>query len=269
MTENLLRNWTFCDGMHVQDGIPQIGVPDEWHLDWLDNQTFPGIAPGLVAYRPESVVVDLYSVSPGDQQELFYLNGESTRYTWKIFKGMAPLYAAASQEVHGLTVGQQYKFTMWTYADIVESYINGKHFSADVWAAEARAGVGAANGSWPASADGDVEWGEWHNLNNGLLTFGEYRPVTVEFVAAAADVKVWFEAKAKWGLPNNGWWLWGAKLETVGGETPPPLPTPPTPPPTPPTPPLSGVVELGPESQAFIRSEADRIIARILAALGS
>jgi len=238
MNENLLRNWAFCDGSHVQDDIPQIGVPDEWRLDWLDNQPFPGIGAGLVAYRPESVVVDLYSVSPEDQQELFHLNGESTRYAWKIFKGMAPMHATCSQEVHGLTVGQRYRFTMWTYADIVESYEGGKHFSKDVWAAEARAGVAGVDNDVYGT---DAEWGEWHNETNGLLKFGEYRPVTVEFVAAFTDADIWFEMKAKWGLPNNGWWLWGATLFELREE--------------PPAPPIvDGVlyVELGPETRQWL-----------------
>ncbi len=219
MTENLLRNWAFCDGSHFQDDIPQIGVPDDWRLDWLDGEPFEGIGAGLVAHRPESVVVDLYSVSPADQAEFFHLNGESTRYAWKIFKGMAPMYAACSQEVHGLTVGKRYRFTMWTYADIVGSYENGvKRFSEDVWAAEARAGVSGVTADW----NSDIWWNQWQNVNNDLLEFGAYRPVVMEFEAVRPDVKVWFEAKAKWGLPNNGWWLWGASLYELGEE--PPLP---------------------------------------------
>lgn len=235
MTENLLRNWAFCDGSHLQDGIPQIGVPDDWRLDWLDGVPFPGIGAGLTACRPESVVVDIYSVSPADQQELFHLNGESTRYAWKIFKGMAPMYAACSQEVHGLTVGKRYRFTMWTYADIVESYEGGKHFSSDLWAAEVRAGVSCIAADW----DSYIWWGDWHNETNGLLTFGEYRPIVVEFEAAEPDVRVWFEMKAKWGLPNNGWWLWGASLYELSEE--------------PPAPPVVGriEVELGPETVAL------------------
>lgn len=245
MSVNLLRNWTFCDGMHVQDGIPQIGVPDEWRLDWLDNQPFHGIAPGLVACRPESVVVDLYSVSPDDQQAFFYLNGESTRYVWKIFKGGAPMYAACSQEVTGLVPGRAYRFTMWTYADIVASYVDGKHFSDDIWAAEARAGVSDVGIAWAEGVEGPLDaitWANWHNVSNDLLAFGAYRPVTVAFVAEAASVKVWFEVKAKWGLPNNGWWLWGATLVEVADESP-----------APPAPGDPLVIELGPETQALLR----------------
>lgn len=246
---NLLRNPVFCDGHHHQDGIPQVIVPDDWWAYWLDGEPFAGIAPGLLTARPEYVNVDLYTVSPEDQAEFFYLpNGESTRFALKIFKSHLPMYAGLAQTVGGLRVGQRYRFAMWAYPDIVESY-GPKVFSGDVWAAESRVGVGPG----AMTPDEGGVWSPWHNVTSGTLAYGEYGQVALEFVAPAETVTVFWEAKCKWGLANNGFWLWGAELllmEDAGT----------------PQPPIggAGVVELGPLTLARL----DRIAAALEALPG-
>ncbi len=55
-SSNLLNNGSFENGYYHQDGIPELAVPLNWRVYYVDNGTFQGILPGAVAYRPETVV---------------------------------------------------------------------------------------------------------------------------------------------------------------------------------------------------------------------
>ncbi|MGC9394431.1 MAG: hypothetical protein ACP5J4_06210 [Anaerolineae bacterium] len=229
---NLLKNPNFDEGHHHQDNIPEIVVPDHWHLYWIDNAVFPGAS--TIAYRPESVVWNIQTAPP-HERALFFLSGD---YCWKIFKANAPVYYAATQLVSGLTPGAVYRFNAKVYPDIVSGHSGGKKVRpGDIWAAEARAGWSAPDTPWPRAEDGDVNWSEWFNMHNQNFVYGAYNDVWVEFTApAGGEVRVWVECKAKWGFENN-WFMDSFSLEQVGGEPEPP-PTPPVPPVKPPTPPI-------------------------------
>jgi hypothetical protein len=208
---NLLKNPNFDEGHHHQDNIPEIVVPDDWYLYWIDKETFKG-ASG-VAYRPESVVWNIKD-APIHEKSIFFLSGN---YCWKIFKANAPVYYAATQAVSGLTPGAKYRFNAKVYPDIVTGHAGGKKIRpGDMWAAEARAGWSTPDTPWPHGEDGDVIWHEWFNMQNKDFVFGEYNDVWVEFEApASGEVRVWVECKAKWGFENN-WFMDSFSLEQVG-----------------------------------------------------
>jgi len=226
---NHLTNWSFEDGHHHQDGIPEIVVPDGWHLYYLDNADFPGIGTPP-AYRPESVVWNIQG-APEHERALFFLDGD---YCLKIFKSHASVYFALTQHVTGLTPDARYRFMAQVFPDIVQGYSGAnKIWADDPWAAEARAGWSELDTPWPAGGDGDVGWSEWFNKPSGNFDFGKYGDVWVTFTApASGEVRIWLECKAKWGLMNNGFFMDGFRLEAVGGEPEPP-PAPGSPPPAP------------------------------------
>ncbi len=223
---NLLKNANFDEGHHHQDNIPEIVVPNEWQLYWIDNRVFKGAE--SVAYRPESVVWNIINAPP-HEKPIFFLSGT---YCWKVFKASAPVYYAATQAVTGLTPGANYRFNTKVYPDIVTGYKDGKKVRPDeIWSAEARAGWSAPSTPWPQGEDGDVNWSQWFNKYNKNFVFGEYNDVWIEFVApASGEVRVWVECKAKWGFENN-WFMDSFTLESVGSGGEPPIVTPPTPPP--------------------------------------
>ena len=230
--EYFIRNPSFDKGHHHQDNIPEIVVPDDWYLYWIDNQIFQGA--GMVAYRPESGVWHISNAPPAEIP-IFFLSGE---YCWKIFKAGAAVYYAVTQVVSGLTPGARYRFNAQVYPDIVVDYSGwDKVRPDDIWSAEARAGWSAPDTPWPHAEDGDVEWSKWFNVHNGNFAFGQYNHVWVEFEApASGEVRVWLECKAKWGFENN-WFMDSFSLEQVGGDAQPiPPPVEPTPPPVPPSP---------------------------------
>jgi hypothetical protein len=213
---NLLTNPSFNDGHHHQNDVPELVVPDGWHLDFLDGEHIP-TGSDQPARRPESVVWNKKD-APEHEKDIFFLEGQ---FCLKVFKPSAPVYFALSQEVTGLTPGATYRFTAQVYPDIVAKYENGKkQRPGDIWAAEARAGWSAPDTSWPKGHSGDVNWGGWFNVNNGNFAFGEWGDVFVEFVApAGGSVRVWVECKAKWGFENN-WFMDDFSLEPVSGHVP-------------------------------------------------
>jgi hypothetical protein len=226
--DNLLSNWCFCDGSHFQNGVPQLIVADDWYLSYIDGEPFPG-SDGP-AYRPEAVVVDYYTVSPEDQETFFTLYGESHRYAQKIFKGNAPTYFTLWQD-YDFEVGTEYELTAWVFPDFVQSYIGGKRWATDPWSGEVWLGT-------------DTD-GKWFAPGHGTLTYGEYNTIQYEFVADAEDEAVGVGAKGKWGLPNNGVWLWGVALTEQSEPT--PIPTPTTP---------AGLIP----ADVFINTETDQVI---------
>lgn len=218
---NLLKNANFDEGYHHQDNIPEIVVPNEWHLYWIDNEVFEGAE--SAAYRPESVIWDIHHVQP-HERHVFFLNSNSC---WKVFKANAPVYFAATQVVSDLTPGATYRFNAKVYPDIVAGYSGGQKVRPDdSEVAEARAGWSAPDTPWPQAADGDVTWSTWFNAHNHNLVLGEHNDVWVEFVAPASGVaRVWVESKAKKGFENN-WVMNSFSLQRVGEILTPPTASP-------------------------------------------
>jgi hypothetical protein len=209
---NLLKNPNFDQGHHHQDNIPEIVVPDDWLLRWIDGGTFPGIG-NPPAYRPESVVWHIIHAPP-HEKPIFFLEGD---YCWKVFKLYAPVYFAASQVVTGLEAGVAYRFTAQVYPDIVEGYHAGQKVRpGDIWHSEARVGWSKPNPPWPQHEDeGAITWSKWFNVNNGNLVFGEYNDIWMNFLAPGGPVEVVVECKSKWGSGENNWFMDAFTLEPV------------------------------------------------------
>jgi hypothetical protein len=208
---NLLTNPGFNDGHHYQDDIPQLCVPDGWQLRYVDGSPFPGCPTN--AYRPESVVWDIGG-APEHEKGLFFLDGQ---YCLKVFKAFSPVCFALTQKVEGLVTGARYRFTAQVFPDIVQDYIGGKKvWGSDPWAAEARAGVSLTGVEWIPGQDpvpsatgrcGEISWSSWFNKTAGNFQYGQYGDVTVDFTAAEDTMRVWLECKAKWGYPNNAYFM--------------------------------------------------------------
>lgn len=205
---NLLTNGSWESGYHRQDGIPELNVPDNWRLWYLDNQTFPGIGSGQVAYRPESVVWPK-SQAPGSEKNTLCLDGE---WTWKIFKGFAPVYIAVSQDVSGLVVGQTYRFTAPVYADIIEGA--SKTPPADLTAASVRLAVSPVGATW--RDEKQISYGNWWNGANTTDFYFNFVYYSHIFTATSTQMTVWVEMVGRYGYGNNGFFLDNFWLTPLG-----------------------------------------------------
>lgn len=213
---NLLSNSSFETGHGHQDGIPELVMPNNWRLYFLDEVPFPGIGEdGTVAAKPESVVWNVND-APAHEQPLFFLHGE---FCLKVFKSYMPIYFAFTQHVKGLKPNSVYTLRMPVFPDLVMGYEGGqKVYADDDRAGGARAGYSEPNVNWPAGADEGVNWGPWHEKRYGNFEYGQYNVVEMDIpVGASGQVRIWLEVKAIWGLRNNGFFFDNFRLDGLVG----------------------------------------------------
>jgi LysM repeat protein len=208
---NLIQNGSFEGGYYKQDNITELAVPNSWRLYYVDNGTFPGIFPGQVAYRPETVIWHR-AQAPDNERALFWRDGD---YTLKIFKPWAPLYSALMQNVGGLQVGANYTLSVHVFVDVVDHYdgaakvppaIDAEH-NDDV---QLRLGAGQLGASWrDATAIG---YGGWANAGNRSPFHQSSVLLSHTFRATASQMSVWIEMMSTAAYINNGFFLDAATL---------------------------------------------------------
>jgi LysM repeat protein len=221
---NLLVNGSFEQGYYKQDGIPELAVPNGWRMYYVDNGTFPGIYPGYVAYRPETVVWHR-SQAPEAEQSLFWRDGS---YTLKIFKPWAPLYSALMQNVGGLQVGSTYTLAAYIYVDVVDHYAGAskvppvldEEHNDDVLL---RAGAGRLDGPWRDATA--INYSGWITAANRFPFHQSAVVVSHTFRATAPQMSVWIEMMSTIAYLNNGFFVDAISLTGATGVLPaaPPL----------------------------------------------
>lgn len=206
---NLFKNPGFEEGYFNQDGIPQIAVPNNWRMHWLDGVAFDG-TDGQVAYRPETVVWYIED-APLNERSLFFRDGS---YTLKLFKPWAPLFVALSQEVSGLEVGRNYRITAPIYVDIVESYDGGKQPPSDrPDAGFIRFSVGPAGSGWRSA--GLTYSPTWGAANVGGFYLNSINYIW-DFTATAESMIIFLEMGSKVPYINSGFFMDGVGLYALG-----------------------------------------------------
>ena len=216
---NSLANPGFEEGYFNQGGIAEIAVPNGWRMHWLDGQTFGG-AVG-VANRPETVVWYIED-APVHERPLFWRDGA---YNLKVFKGGTPMYAALSQDVSGLQVGQRYRFAVPVYPDIVAQYTaSGKVPPGRADSALVRLGSSAVGAPW--RDEGQINYSGWWSGESIGNFYLNYNVFIHEFTATATSMTVWVEMAARDNNPNNGFFLDGLSLQAIGAAAAPPPPPP-------------------------------------------
>lgn len=206
---NLLKNADFDNGKHYHwQGVNEIVIPDGWDFWYADFNT-PWLERQDQNFDPpECVVWNKKDADPKDYG--FWLSGD---YTLKIFKGWGVIWWRLFQKVTGLTVGSKYRFTAPVHPDLVMAYDgDAKIYANDPLAGEVQLSAGGAVTEWKTG-----------------FPFGEYTEHALEFTAQATEVEVSIEARCRWGLINDGWFVDSLRLELVatgpgdpGDETDPP-----------------------------------------------
>lgn len=195
-----LQNGSFEEGWY---DVAVGQVPDEWEWHWVDGETLPGSDDP--ARAPETRVLPQEQLPP-HERDLFILDGT---YCVKVFKSYAPIYAALSQDLSGLEVGREYRLSAPIYLDVF-NWEGGKVAPDDPSAAQVRLGVGPADATW---RDEDaISYGPWWNGDTVAEFYLSYNDFELEFTATDAEMTVYVEVFAKWGLENNGFFMDDFKL---------------------------------------------------------
>ncbi len=188
---NILVNSSFEEGHHRQDNLSEITVPNGWKMHWLDGQAFAGIHEDLVARRPETVVWNANGGIPAGEEVLW----RDGIYTFKIFKGWAPMYAALSQDVSGLEVGRKYRLIAPIFADIYDW--DGKKIPPwDQNHGLVRLGASPVGTAWLSAG---IQYSPF-----APSTYGQYQNHIYEFVATNSEMTIWVEVAASYPHANNG-----------------------------------------------------------------
>ena len=189
---NILVNSGFEEGHYSQGGLSEITVPNGWKMHWLDGQAFPLIHEDLVANRPETVVWNATGGIPVGE-EMLWRDGI---YTFKIFKGWAPMYAALSQDVTGLEVGRQYRIIAPVFTDIYD-WDGKKVYPWDASHGRVRLGASPVGTGWLDEAG--INYSPFFNS-----AYGQYQSYIYDFTATQSDMTIWVEMVASYPHVNNG-----------------------------------------------------------------
>lgn len=187
---NLLPNPSFEDGYYHQNGIPELQVPNGWHLEYDQGQPAPGT--GISFLRPESRAMPRWLIPP-HEHGLFLWDGD---WTMKVFKGGSPLSVRYFTDVT-LQPGT-YQFTANYFPDLVAGYNGGQKVYSSQPAAGEVAFIKDGVGGWISVTPG---------ARSGLI---QNFTVPVE-----SSVRVGVAFRTRYILSNNGFFFDAFSLQRV------------------------------------------------------
>ncbi len=189
--QNLLPNPSFEGGYYHINGLPELQVPNGWHMEFDDGNAAPGT--GITVLRPESRVLSKAEI-PAHEHALFFWNGD---WSIKVFKGHAPIGFRLLTDVH-LEPGT-YRLVANHFPDLIEGYdSNGK-----LWIWRPNAGevafVGPGGGGWS-----DVTPGTKNTFVNEFT------------VGSPGTVRLGVAFRTRYAIPNSGFFIDDWSLARIG-----------------------------------------------------
>jgi hypothetical protein len=190
---NLLPNASFEEGHYLQNGVPELQLPNGWRLEWSEAATGLGNAAWDVYVRPEARVLSTAFLPP-EEHSLYIYNGQQTV---KIFKGSG---AVDFQLLTDMTLQPgTYIIEAKMFADTVEKWENRqKVWPNDPTAAEFRFRVGDGGTTWTPQRPGQINF---HNY-----TFTIDQPQTIP---------VGIGLRGRYAIANNGWFIDDLSLRRI------------------------------------------------------
>lgn len=190
--QNLLPNYSFEGGWYHPNGVPELQIPNNWHVAWQTGPTGFGSEPWDVWVRPEVRVLPSEQLPP-EEHPLFIWHGNQTV---KIFKGFGAISFELATDLW-LPAGK-YVFEMSVFPDLVVGYDeNGNK----IWA--------------PDPLSGEVKLLAGSTTTGWLLpTFGQKNSYYYVFTLSQAQtVRLGAAMRGRYAIRNNGWfmddwWLW-------------------------------------------------------------
>lgn len=193
--DDLLRNGDFEGGWYHMQGLPELQLPNRWIFEWDEGPTGFGTDPWDQWIRPETRVLPDLQL-PVHERTLFILDGKQTI---KIFKGNGSLSFRLYQELP-LEAGS-YRLTIRAFPDLIMDYDGGQK----VWSDDPLAGEIQIIA--PNSDAGFL-----------LPSFGTWNTVVRTFtLTEPATVRLGVGIRARFALPNNGWFFDHWELQRIEG----------------------------------------------------
>jgi len=190
---NLLPNGSFEEGHYLQNGVPELQLPNNWRLEWSEAATGLGNAAWDVYVRPEARVLSTAFLPP-EEHALYIYNGQ---HTVKIFKG------SGAVDFHLLTdvtlEPGTYVIEAKMFVDAVEKWENKqKVWPNDPTAAEFRFRVGDGGTTWTPQRAGQV------NIHNYTFTIDQTQ-----------SIPVGIGLRGRYAIANNGWFIDDLSLRRI------------------------------------------------------
>jgi hypothetical protein len=147
--------------------------------------------------------------TPVEERDLFFRDGSQHL---KVFKGFAPMYAAVVQDVSGLDVGRRYRIVAPIFVDMYAW--EGRKVAPGGEAGRIRLGAAPQGAVW--RDEGTITYSDWWDGSNTSGFFLQYSEFTFDFEATQADMTIYIEMAAIYGLTNNGFFLDDVALHPLG-----------------------------------------------------
>ena len=190
---NMLPNGSFEEGHYLQNGVPELQLPNGWRIEWDEGPTGAGNESYDVYVRPEARVLSTAFLPP-EEHGLYIYNGQ---HTVKIFKGSGAVSFRLLTEVT-LEPGT-YVIEAKMFADVVEKWENhAKVWPVDPTAAEFHFIVGDGGTFWTQQNYGQI------NVHNWTFTVDNPQTITVGIAL-----------RGKYAIANNGWFIDDLSLRRV------------------------------------------------------
>lgn len=201
-TGNLLQNANFGGGAYQPNpAIRSLEAPKDWQFWYADEKTAK-LGNQAESFRPPRAgVVTPANASPDDKDGL---TGNLPQ-VYRAVGNWRAIWFSLSQKVN-VTAGKRYRFTAQLMPDPVDKYgANGaKQFVAEADGGEV----------WLRAQSGGQKSETLKRVPADVLP-GNYTTFTHEFTAAATEVTVTLEVRARYALTQNAWYVASASLVGV------------------------------------------------------
>lgn len=183
---NLLPNPSFELGWYNLNGLPELQLPNQWTLEWVEGPNPFDPDPWNVFVRPESRVLPRDFLPP-QEHPLFIWDGD---HTVKIFKGEGAISFRLLSHVY-LPAGT-YRLEISVFPDLIVGYNpdGSKIWAPDPLSGEVRFVIAEGGSPWYLP-----RFGQKNTLNH---TFS---------VPTAQTLQIGIAIRGRWAIENNGWFM--------------------------------------------------------------
>lgn len=178
--------------------VPELQVPNDWELWWREG--YNELNPEYPWLRPETRVMPADQLPP-HERPLFVRDGN---WTVKLFKGSGAM-SWGLRTTMNLEPGKEYEFVARIYPDLVVSYNpDGSKVFAQDRPGSVRLTIAGEVGEWEEVVAGDwLEYRRTFTVNSTITQ----RARGLIGMSSMTSVDISVEARCRWALSNNGWFI--------------------------------------------------------------
>lgn len=195
---SLVKNGSF-EGQFIEQGAPELKVPEHWIAWWDSRATRP-------EYKPATTQVDPRRIHSGNKAAQWFNN-------------FAVHTAGLYQVVNNITIQETLRFEVW-----IQAFSSGKDdFTQSNGRYRMRIGIDPYGGINPESPDV-----VWSNEGHAVQPYDAYHLISVETPAKSDRCTVFIWGQAEWPVKHNNGFADDAVLYQINIVEPTPTPAEPT-----------------------------------------